>query len=72
MSIAIVEEVKVCCEGCGSMIKALASDYIANPEEVIPTFHVGAGYSIECPECKTESDFWLPTTALKKINGASL
>lgn len=72
MSIAIVEEVKVCCEGCGDMIKVAASEYIANPDEVIPTFHVGLGYSMTCPQCGTTSDFWLPTKALKKINEADL
>lgn len=72
MSIAIVEEVRVCCEGCGNMTKALASEYVANPEEVIPTFLAGVGYSMTCPECKTKSDFCLPTATLKKINGASL
>lgn len=67
MSIAIVKTVEVCCSFCGVLFPVHAKDYIANTEEVIPSFVVGVEYQVNCDECDLNNNFRLPSSMLIKM-----
>lgn len=60
MAIAVVSHVNVICEHCGEMVDVNAADYIANLDEVVPSFLVGLSYEFTCDNCQTMNTFALP------------
>ncbi len=60
MAIAVVGSVNVVCEHCGEMLEVDAADYIANLDDVVPSFLAGLSYECICDECQTMNIFTLP------------